>query len=333
MSETTAEYNVENADADYTYRNVPLTRDIAKDLLLELFEGETFSRSEASDMIAQSHIERGGLPYPGEDVGRSIIKPALSKLKDEGMAENPVLGYWRVLNSDMKAPQYKYHNIPLARGIAKDLLLELFEGETFSRSEVSDTIVQSHNERGGLPYPGEDVGRNIIRQALISLKRDGLAIFLTKGRRWRIFSADDPDYIELDLDDDDFEDTDTDEDIVTEDLAPHKEIGFGDSVVYIYFYPTYKAHAESKGEVVFPCKVGKTKGLAIDRVLSQSGTALPEYPEIGLSIQTDTPKDLEDLLHGALRLRGKQITEAPGVEWFLTNPKEIEEIYTFLIGD
>lgn len=53
----------------------------------------------------------------------------------------------------------------------------------------------------------------------------------------------------------------------------------------------------------------------------------PEHRTISLVIKTDFPDDLEKILHMMLRIAGKQLDDAPGREWFFTNPEEIVEIY------
>ena len=58
---------------------------------------------------------------------------------------------------------------------------------------------------------------------------------------------------------------------------------------------------------------------------------MPEYPEIGLIIETDNPPHIEQLIHGILKALNRHIEEdAPGTEWFRTNPNEVEAIYNNL---
>lgn len=101
------------------------------------------------------------------------------------------------------------------------------------------------------------------------------------------------------------------------------------SIQSIFFYPTYKARAEDKGEEFWQCKIGKTTGDVGGRVDNQT-TGNPEPAEIALAFKTNYPKELEDALHAILKLRGRHVTEAGGVEWFETNPDEVQKIYYFL---
>ena len=106
-------------------------------------------------------------------------------------------------------------------------------------------------------------------------------------------------------------------------------IGSGSGSVYVYYYPTYKAFAELKGESVYRCKVGISRTEALGRVRSQV-TAAPEVPVVGLVILTDTPKATEKVIHSMLEMRGKRMTDTPGQEWYATNPSEVEKIFELI---
>ncbi|MDE0424751.1 MAG: GIY-YIG nuclease family protein [Candidatus Poribacteria bacterium] len=118
--------------------------------------------------------------------------------------------------------------------------------------------------------------------------------------------------------------------IPNSDLDPERTIGSGNSSVYLYYYPQYRESSESKGEKVWKCKIGKTKHREADGRVRGQATGLPESPKIGLHIKTDWSKEIEDIIHNILKVRGKHITDAPGTEWFLTSPNEVEEIYNFI---
>ncbi len=111
---------------------------------------------------------------------------------------------------------------------------------------------------------------------------------------------------------------------------PEKTIGIGKKSVYLYYYPQYRKSAEFRGEKIWECKIGRTiHGEAHGRIRSQA-TGLPESPKVGLHIKTDKDVDIEIIIHRILKVRGKHIEEAPGTEWFLTSPSEVEEIYDFI---
>lgn len=115
--------------------------------------------------------------------------------------------------------------------------------------------------------------------------------------------------------------------IPNSDLETEMITGSGKSSVYLYYYPQYRESAESKGEKVWECKIGRTKHDKADGRIRNQATGLPERPMIGLHIKTDWPKEVEDIIHDILKVRGKHIADAPGREWFVTSPSEVEEIY------
>ena len=118
--------------------------------------------------------------------------------------------------------------------------------------------------------------------------------------------------------------------IPNSDSVPERTIGSGNSSVYLYYYPQYRESSESKSEKVWECKIGRTIHREADTRIRSQATGLPESPKIGLHIKTDRPKEIERIIHDILKVRGKHIEEAPGREWFLTSPSEVEEIYNFI---
>ena len=114
-------------------------------------------------------------------------------------------------------------------------------------------------------------------------------------------------------------------------LNSEKTIGSGRNSVYLYYDQQKRESTESKGETVWECKIGMTIQELHTRIYQQAGTAVPaERLKIGLHIKTDQEKKIERIIHDILKIRGKHIDEAPGTEWFLTSPSEVEEIYNFI---
>ena len=70
-----------------------LVPQIAEQLIIELFAGQTAQLQEIKTEVEEVHAERGGLP---PTVRYSPVSSALSKLKESGIAENPQLGYWSI---------------------------------------------------------------------------------------------------------------------------------------------------------------------------------------------------------------------------------------------
>ena len=68
----------------------------------------------------------------------------------------------------------------------------------------------------------------------------------------------------------------------------------------------------------------------VEKRVGTQNTGNPEPAEIALTFKTNYPEELEAALHAILKLRGRHVTEASGVEWFKTNPDEVQKIYYFL---
>ena len=112
------------------------------------------------------------------------------------------------------------------------------------------------------------------------------------------------------------------------DASETERIGEGNESVYLYYFPTYKRDAESKGLDRWRCNIGYTTDSAEDRVASQIGDQLPEKAILSLVIQTHDCKALEKRIHAELKRRGRWIgDDIVGTEWFSTNPTEVEDIY------
>ena len=110
-----------------------------------------------------------------------------------------------------------------------------------------------------------------------------------------------------------------------------RTIGEGDGCVYIYYFPAYQRLAEYENNSSWPCKIGHTVQYnPRHRIIIQVGTAMPEEPEIGLIIKTDNPSDIEQRIHSILKEFNTHIENAPGKEWFLTNPDQVARIYNNL---
>ena len=110
---------------------------------------------------------------------------------------------------------------------------------------------------------------------------------------------------------------------LVDDSGAEVTLGSGLGSVYVYYLPTYRMRAEERSEHSWQCKIGRTEGSALDRVLSQAATALPEKPFLAIVLRTKYPRALEAALHAVLTLRGLRIEDAPGSEWFLTSPGEV----------
>lgn len=119
-----------------------------------------------------------------------------------------------------------------------------------------------------------------------------------------------------------------------------EEYGTGHGTVYLYYYPSQKAHAQMTGQPVWKCKIGQTKEPDVvdyidttkvnkDRVIFD--IPQDEYPDIPLLFKTDNPKGLEKQIHNILKTLDRWIKIKGANEWYFTNPKEVKQIYLFLM--
>ena len=194
--------------------------------------------------------------------------------------------------------------------VADPLILELFDGQTdIPYGEIKEKVTELHLSRGGLPETSPTSFP--ITNSLSRLKKQGKANNPTKGY-WSIKSTG----IEADISEID----EQKEDILT--------VGEGKSSVYLYYFPTYRFHAELKEEDVYPCKIGRTDADdLVAYIINQAGTSLPEAPEIGLRIRTDNPVGVERHMHDYLDNVSLRKKDAPGQEWFVTHPEQVLRFY------
>ncbi len=210
---------------------------------------------------------------------------------------------------------------PLTSGIAQDLILELFAGQTVHRDEIRERVVEEHLARGG--------------EKLINLRKDDgdptdlpkrvddALSDLSYSKRiesqgqcyWKVLSN-----------------SETNKECSEHRQSPKKTIGSGSGSVYLYYYPNYRRFAESQGETTWACKIGRTEGDPAIRIKEQT-TGMPEVAEWALEIRTDKSKLLENIIQSILDYLGTKKPDAPGTEWFITSPSEVEHIYQRIFED
>ena len=206
----------------------------------------------------------------------------------------------------------KYSGKRLKMSMARELIIELFKGQTVPKQDIISRVDKIHLERGGKP------SENIIHpvtDALNTMKRKELANNPNPGDGiWTIIGETAAE------EDEEIDDSDNSTDEV-------RRIGSGSSSVYVYYYPAYRERAELREEETWPCKIGRSEyANPIHRIREQAGTGMPEKPEIALIIQTNVPEDVEDAIHRLLA----RVPDASGTEWFLTNPSKVEEIFNII---
>ena len=207
--------------------------------------------------------------------------------------------------------QYKYFDKNLTPKMARELILELCAGQTEPKKDIVRKVDKAHVERGGKTA---ETKVHPVTNALNHLKGMALADNVDTGI-WKIDTKADGEAI------DDESDGESDDGV--------RQIGSGNNSVYVYYYPNYKQCAELQGKDTWPCKIGRSEYQnPIHRILEQAGTGFPEKPEIALVIQTNVPAELEKAMHRLLDR--DRMSDAPGTEWFITNPNKVEEIYEII---
>lgn len=95
--------------------------------------------------------------------------------------------------------------------------------------------------------------------------------------------------------------------------------------VYWYTFPAYRTVSGT-----FPIKIGR--GTDPDARIRMQVTAMPEQPVVLGKYEHNDPSALERAIHSILILRGKRKLDAPGTEWFMTTPVEIEGLIKIVLG-
>lgn len=211
---------------------------------------------------------------------------------------------------------YPFKGVPLRPGIAEALIAELFAGKRVERKAIVEEVHRQHIARGGRKARG---GNPIpaIKKALQTMRKKGLAESPSPGY-WDIIGgpcAPGPDPPDEDgLVRQDKQEGPIEQPSPAPEPPVEREIGSGHGAVYLYYLPTYRQCAEQRGEKAWPCKIGRTDGDPLARILAQAATALPEKPTIALVVRTSDPATLETAVHAALTLRGLRLQGTPGSE-------------------
>ena len=199
---------------------------------------------------------------------------------------------------------------PLTEGLIKEYLIDedLFPvGETHHLDHYRSKVQTCHESLGGME-PTAKNPQQLVPNCLGVLKRKGLYENPRKGYWKRVQSV--------------TSESATDDTISR---SPDIEHGVGNEVVYGWYLPLYRTHADSLGETIFPMKIGRSTKQASLRVQESIGI-MPEQPVIGYCYQTDQSSHFERLLHILLTLSDRHVSTAEGTEWFRTCPFELELI-------
>jgi hypothetical protein len=221
---------------------------------------------------------------------------------------------------------YPYRGVPLKPMIVQFLIRKLFSGKLVERQVLIDEVLSAHLAAGGLKASAESP-TDTFKKALANMKEKGEAENTVPGY-WRIHPAPESDSHILAIPEDSLMESDKESSATKPgtEMTADVELGSGPGAIYVYYLPTYRLRAEERNEKSWPCKIGRTDRDPLSRILSQAATALPERPHISLILWTSQTNAWEASIHGALTVRGLQLEDTPGVEWFLTSPEEILEL-------
>lgn len=223
---------------------------------------------------------------------------------------------------------YKYKEIPFQPSILSELALKLFNGRIAESKTIYDDTLSYHIANGGIK-PNAKASRDITFKGLRTLRNKGLAENPSAGF-WKIGEITELGNIDEFAEESFESNVITDDSIIEREKLADIEIGTGSSAVYVYYLPLYRLTAEQRNESFWQCKIGRTDGDPLQRILSQAATALPEKPHVALIIKTNFSIEIENVIHDILTLRGRRIDDSPGTEWFLTSIEEVLSIYKFI---
>ena len=200
---------------------------------------------------------------------------------------------------------YEYKNQHFSVEIAETLIPERWSHGLQTRY-VTDRVMKSHIERGGLEPPEEESSRVMVKKALQNLSAVAKASEISKNV-WRYGHRD------------------------------QWIFGTGKHWVYLYYFPEDKKAAEDEGESVWQCRIGKADGVdkggkikydAPEKRVDNQTRGYRQKEITALLIRADRHVALETAIQKILFVREREVRRAPGKSWFWTNPREVVHIVT-----
>ena len=199
---------------------------------------------------------------------------------------------------------YKYKDQHFSVEIAETLIPERWSNGRQTKY-VTDRVMKSHIERGGLePSEGES-SREMVKKALQNLSTVAKASEISKNV-WRYGHTD------------------------------QWIFGTGKHWVYLYYFPEDKKKAESEGKSIWQCRIGKTDGVnqkngrinydAPDKRVENQTRSYRQKANTALLIRADRHVALETAIQKILFVREREVRHAPGNSWFWTNPWDVVKI-------
>ena len=200
---------------------------------------------------------------------------------------------------------YEYKDQPFSVEIAEALIPERRSHlQTTHIATLEKRVLDSHIERGGLATPEGECSREMVKKGLQNLSAAAKASQVSPNR-WRYGQPD------------------------------QWIFGTEKHWVYLYYFSADKSNAESKGQSVWECKIGSTKGVndkgdivydAPEKRVKNQTRGCRVKPCIALLFKSDRHVTLENAIQNILTLHGKHLIHAQGTEWFRTSPSEVVKI-------
>lgn len=227
---------------------------------------------------------------------------------------------------------------PRATDLAPRLVEVLEANGVATREQLIQHVEVAWAEAGNPPIDRAKTTTR-VKKALQVLRQQGIAENFTYGY-WRLTASGDEEAALEALDDSTRnDDGETASLLMLSPLDPAREdvftpeatCGEGEQSVYAYYLPTYRRLAEIAGDSRWPMKVGMTTTSVSTRIGGQL-TALPEGPVVGVVLRSSNAALLEKVLHGILSIRGRQVNNGGGTEWFLTSPDELVSLHRMVLS-
>ena len=199
---------------------------------------------------------------------------------------------------------YEYKDQHFSVEIAETLIPERWSHGLQTRY-VTDRVMKSHIERGGLEPPEGESSRVMVKKALQNLSAVAKASEISKNV-WRYGHTD------------------------------QWIFGTGKHWVYLYYFPEDKKKAESEGKSIWQCRIGKADGVnkkngrinydAPDKRVENQTRSYRQKANTALLIRADRHVALETAIQKILFVREREVRRAPGNSWFWTDPREVVKI-------
>lgn len=209
---------------------------------------------------------------------------------------------------------FDYKGLCLTPSVFAEILVELFDGKQFHRQDAINDVQSFFIAHGGVKETKDYV--SVFKKASAILRDKGMVnrgygVWMLSYKKADIEIVKPSEGLDINI-------------------TVDKELGNGKEYIYLYYYDAYKELAELKSNNIWECKIGRTNNDPIQRVFGQAGTCYPEKPHVALLIHCNDSEVLESALHSILKYKGRWLQQAPGSEWFLTSPYEVENIYNTL---